>query len=182
MNCDQVRQRVIDGQLMPASVFEKAQSDWLATNHSVSDGDGMIRLLVNQQLLTEFQAHGLLAGVPGPYKLGPYQVFDRIAAGRLGMVFRARHPEFDQAVSLKVFPFDVCSDREKAARLTRELRIAVQADHANVVKTFQVGRAGDAIFSAIEDLQGETLATRLKRDSTTPTPSLPLGEACRLIR
>lgn len=182
MHCDLVRQNVINGQLIPVGAFEAALSDWLATSHSLSDGDGLIRLLVKQQLLTEFQASGLLAGVPGPYRLGPYEVFDRVTAGRLGIVFRARHPEFDQAVALKVFPFDVCSDRDQAARLTRELRIAVQADHPNVVRTFQVGRAGEAVYSAIEDLRGETLAIRLKRESSTATPSLPLGEACRLIR
>lgn len=182
MYCDQVRQNVSDGRLMPAETFEAALSDWLATSHSLADGDGLIRLLVKQQLLTEFQASGLKAGIPGPYRLGPYEVFDRVAAGRLGMLFRARHPEFDQAVALKVFPFDVCADREQAARLTRELRIAIQADHANVVRTYQVGRAGDVVYSALEDLRGETLATRLKRESTTATPSLPLGEACRLIR
>lgn len=167
---------------MPVEAFEAALSDWLATSHSLSDGDGLIRLLVKQQLLTEFQASGLRAGVPGPYRLGPYEVFDRVAAGRLGMVFRARHPEFDQAVALKIYPFDVCSDREQAARLTRELRIAVQADHPHVIRTFQVGRVGEAVFAAIEDLRGETLATRLKREAGTATPSLPLGEACRLIR
>jgi serine/threonine protein kinase len=182
MHCDQVRQNVFDGQLMPVESFEATLSDWLATNHSQGDGDGLIRLLAKKQLLTEFQASGLLAGVPGPYRLGPYEVFDRVAAGRLGMVFRARHPAFDQAVGLKVFPFEVCSDRDQLAKLTRELRIAVQADHPNVVRTFQVGRAGDAVYSAIEDLRGETLSTRLKREASTAVPSLPLGETCRLIR
>ena len=182
MNCDQIRQSVIDGRLIPSDAFGKALSDWLATNHTLSDGEGLVQLLVKQQLLTEFQASGLLAGIPGPYRLGPYEVFARVAAGRLGILFRARHPEFDQAVSLKIFPFDVSSDREQAARLTRELRIDVLADHSNVVRTFQVGRAGRIVYAALEDLQGETLATRLKREASTATPSLPLGEACRLIR
>ncbi|MFM9963390.1 MAG: serine/threonine-protein kinase [Planctomycetaceae bacterium] len=182
MNCDQVRQSVLDGRLMPADTFGKALSDWLATNHGLSDGEGLVGLLVRQQLLTEFQASGLLAAIPGPYRLGPYEVFDRVAAGRLGMLFRARHPEFDQAVALKIFPVDVTSDRDQTARLTRELRIDVMADHPNVVRTYQVGRAGRLVYAALEDLQGETLATRLKREAATATPSLPLGEACRLIR
>ncbi len=182
MHCDQVRQNVVNGRLVPVGAFETALSAWLATSHALSDGEGLIRLLVKQQVLTEFQGKGLLAGIPGPYRLGPYEVFDRVAAGRLGIVFRARHPEFDQPVALKIFPIDVCSDREQAAQLTRELRIAVQTDHPNVVRTFQIGRAGEAVYSAIEDLQGETLSNRLKRESLTATPSLPLGEACRLIR
>lgn len=182
MHCDQVRQNVSDGRLVPVETFEAALSEWLATNHSLADGDGLIRLLVKQQLLTEFQASGLKAGIPGPYRLGPYEVFDRVAAGRLGMLFRARHPEFDQSVALKIFPFEVSADREQATRLTRELRIAIQADHANVVRTYQVGRVGEVVYSALEDLRGETLATRMKRESGTATPSLPLGEACRLIR
>lgn len=183
MHCDQVRQSVLAGGLMPSDAFDAALRDWLAVDrHSTSDGEGFIRSLFKQQLITEIQAGGLLAGVSGPYRLGHYEVYGRITAGRLGTVFRARHPEFDQTVSLKVFPVDVASDRESAGRLTRELRIAVQVDHPNVIRTFQVGRAGETVFAAIEDLQGETLATRLKRESSTATPSLPLGEACRVIR
>jgi serine/threonine protein kinase len=182
MNCDQVRKCVMDGGLMSAGAFGTALSDWMATNHNLCDGEGLVRLLVKQQLLTEFQANGMLAGVPGPYRLGPYEVFDRVAAGRLGVLFRARYPEFDQAVLLKIFPFDVSSDRDQAAHLTRELRIDVLADHPNVVRTYQIGRAGRMVYAALEDLQGETLATRLKREAATATPSLPLGEACRLLR
>lgn len=182
MRCDQIRQNVADGRLMPAEAIEAALSDWLATSHEMGDGEGAIGLLIQQQLLTEFQGTGLMAGVSRPYRSGPYEVFDRLVAGCLGIVFRARHPEFDRAVALKIFPFDVCSDREHASRLTREFRIPVQADHPNVVRTFQVGRAGDAVCSAVEELQGEAFSSRLKRESLTATPSLVLGESCRLIR
>lgn len=182
MHCDQVRKIVLDGQLMTADSFGQALADWLATDHPLSDGDGFVRSLVQAGLLTDFQARGVQAGVPGPYKLGPYEVFDRVIAGRLGTVFRARHPEFDQPVALKIYPLSVTASREQAAKLSRELRIAVQVDHPHVIRTFQVARAGDTVFSAIEDLRGETLATRLKREAATATPSLPIGEACRLIR
>lgn len=182
MHCDQVRKIVLEGQLMTSESFNQALADWLSTDHALSDGDGFVRSLVQAGLLTDFQARGVQAGVPGPYKLGPYEVFDRIAAGRLGIVFRARHAEFDQPVALKIYPLSVTASRERAAELSRELRIAVLADHPHVIRTFQVARAGETVFSAIEDLQGETLATRLKREAATATPSLPIGEACRLIR
>ena len=182
MHCDQVRQSVISGGLMPVGAIEATLTDWLATGHSPGDGDGLIQLLRRNQLLTDFQANGLLAGVPGPYRLGPYEVFDRVAAGRLGMLFRARHPEFDQSVALKIYSFHGDEDFEQTSKLTRELRIAVQADHSNVVRTYQIGRAGNVLYSAIEDLQGATLATRLNQKSLTATPSLPLGESCHLIR
>ncbi|RLT07833.1 MAG: hypothetical protein DWI21_09000 [Planctomycetota bacterium] len=46
MYCDQVRQNVIVGRLTPVESFEAALSDWSATGHSLSDGEGLIRFSV----------------------------------------------------------------------------------------------------------------------------------------
>lgn len=138
---------------------------------------GLISRLVELQVITEFQGKGVLAGLQGPYKLGPYRVYDRIAAGRLGSVYRAVHDEFSQPVSLKLFPPTLNEDEERRTRLARETRVAAQVEHPNVVRTFQIGRLNGVIFLAFEDLEGESLASRLERDGR-----LPVLEACKLVR
>ncbi len=181
MNVAGIRQMAIDGHLMPQSEIDAIAGQWQSGGGSPDDGEAFVANLIDQQAVTEFQGTAMLAGISGPYQLGPYEVHDRIAVGRLGSIFRATQQEFGQAVGLKIFPTNVNEDPEAATRLAREMRVAVQVDHPNVIRTFQVGRAGGVVFLAIEDLQGETLQSLLSRQAQNITPELPHRQACSLI-
>jgi eukaryotic-like serine/threonine-protein kinase len=63
------------------------------------------------------------------------------------------------------------------AHLQREARVAIQLDHPNLIRTFQIGRVGDVHYLALEDLPRESLLARLNRKGR-----LPFSEACRLVR
>lgn len=177
MNVAQVLDLVVGAGVLSAEQAEEWRSYWAKEQQLPDDGEGLIAALLAEQEITDFQARALRNGVPGPYKLGPYRLFDRVAVGRLGTIFRAVHEEFQQPVGLKVFPADLQRDPERALRLARETRVAVQVDHPHVVRTFQVGRAGETVYLAIEDLRGWTLADRLEAEEVLD----PL-EACRLMR
>jgi serine/threonine-protein kinase len=177
MDIDKIRKNAIDGGLFAAEQFDQHRSRWLSKGGSVDDGAAFLRDLTAQGELTEFQASALNAGVPGPYRLGPFQVTGRLLAGRLGNVFRAEHVDSHQPVSLKIFPAALGRSRERLARLGRETRIALEVDHLHVVKAFQVGRVGEVTFIAFEELTGGTLQQRLERDT-----KLPYIEACQLVQ
>lgn len=177
MNLDQVRELIVGGQLMTSARLDDFQQGWLEAGRTAQDGDGFIHWLVDERELTDFQAKALLAGISGPYLLGPYRVTDRITAGRLGDVYNAEHIEFQQKVSLKVFPASLNQDPELTARLGREARVSLQVDSPYVVKTYQVGRVGSIPFIALESLQGETLEQKLQREGR-----IPHVEACQLIQ
>ena len=177
MNLDQVRELIVNGQLLTPARFDEFQQGWLDGDRRTDEGAEFIHWLVDEHELTEFQAQALLAGIPGPYLLGPYRVTARITAGRLGDVYHAEHVEFQQPVSLKVFPASLNQDPELTARLGREARVSLQVDSPHVVKTFQVGRVGAIPFIALESLHGQTLEQRLDRDGL-----IPQVEACRLIQ
>jgi eukaryotic-like serine/threonine-protein kinase len=178
MNLERAERLIVDGELLSVKQFEKYQEQWLASEGSTADGDGFVRWLVDERVLTDFQGRALLAGISGPYMLGPYRVSARVTAGRLGDVYRAEHVEFQQPVSLKVFPATIGRDPERLARLGREARVSLQVeDHPHVVKTYQVGRVGDVPFLALEELRGETLEQKLAREGR-----LPFGEACQIIQ
>jgi serine/threonine protein kinase len=176
MTLDQVRDWVIKGELLSAEEFAPLQSEWIAAGHDPVDGEGFIRRLAEDRRITEFQSAALLAGIPGPYMLGPYKVQAHLAAGRLGDVFRAVQVEFNQPVSLKIFPASLSRDPERVARLGREARVGVLVDNIHVVKTYQVGKFGEVPFIALEELQGETLEQRLHR-----LGPIPYAEACQLM-
>lgn len=176
-----LQQRIVHSGLVGAADLEQFAQEAAAKTGPDADpsstDQALLDLLVERGRLTAFQAQALAAGLSGPFRLGPYEVMEQIAAGRLGTVFRARHVEFDQPVSLKVFSPAVVRDSEKLARMQRETRVAVEADHPHILRAFQVGRVGETYYLALEDLQGETLETRLNRQGR-----LPFADACRLIR
>ena len=176
MNLDAVRRFVVDGHLMSGADFDRFRSDWLASGDGPDDAEPFVRYLCRENRLTDFQAAAVLAGIPGPYRLGPYEVLDFVTAGRLGNVFHAVHIEFRQPVGLKIFPAALSRNPERLTQLGREARVGVLVDNLHVVKTFQVGKIGEVPFIALEELQGETLQQRLDREGRLPYP-----EVCRLL-
>jgi serine/threonine-protein kinase len=177
MNLDSARGLIVSGELLSEERFNEFQRQWLERGRTADDGDEFVRWLVEQRELTDFQADAVRAGIAGPYLLGPYRVTARITAGRLGDVYHAEHVEFQQPVSLKVFPPTLNQDSERLARLGREARVSLQVDHPHVIRTYQVGKAGTVPFIALEALNGETLQRRLKRDGR-----LTVVQACQLIQ
>ena len=176
---DETRQQLIESELMTAETAEAHIARWRQETGASEDapGEEWVDWLVAEQLLTEFQGDALRAGHTGPFMLGPYRVFERVAMGRLGNIYRAVHGELDQAVSLKVFPSSLKDDAERVARMRREFRVSIELEHANILRTFQIGQAGDVYYLAFEDLQGETLLDLLDREGALPYP-----QACKLIR
>ncbi len=173
---EQIRQWIIQGELMTTEAADEWIGRWRTTAAPSTGVEDLVGWLVAQDLLSEFHAEAFHAGYAGPFMIGPYRVFERIAAGRLGTIFRAVHTEFQQPVSLKIFPRTLADHPEKLARLGREARVSIEVDHPNVVRTFHVGEVAGLTFLAIEDLQGETLASLLDREKR-----LPFGKACWLV-
>ncbi len=175
----QVRQQLIDSRCMTAENADLQIARWQDQTgvSPQTSGTELITWMVDQKLLTEFQGDALTAGHTGPFMLGPYRVFERMVAGRLGDIYRAVHEELQQPVSLKVFPGSLKDDPEKLARMDREVRVSIELEHPNIVRTFQIGRVGEIYYLAFQDLQGETLQDRLDREDP-----LPLSTTCRLMR
>jgi len=61
--------------------------------------------------------------------------------------------------------------------MEREIRVSMELDHPNVVRTYHMGQVGDIFYLAFEDMRGETLHDRLQRDGALPYPT-----ACAMIR
>jgi serine/threonine protein kinase len=181
---DEIRQGLVESGLMNEETVDGHFAAWQAQQDDApppaepaEDAEVFVRWLVRCEVLTELHGEAMLAGYTGPFVLGPYLVNEQIAGGRSGGIFRALHEEFDQPVSLKVFPRAVSTDEEMQARFGREVRIASFVDHPNVVRSFQVGQLGDIYYLALEALRGETLQEKLLREGR-----LPFKEACRLMR
>jgi hypothetical protein len=60
--------------------------------------------LIEQKLLTEYQAGRIEAGTTFGLILGNYRVLDRLGAGGMGIVFKAEHLRLPKLVAIKVLP------------------------------------------------------------------------------
>jgi serine/threonine-protein kinase len=162
---------------MTAHTVDGHLARWRAEKAGEGSGPDFLDWLVEKQLVTDFQRDALLAGHAVPsFQVGPYRVYEMVAIGQLGNLFRAVHQEHQQPVSLKIFPA-AAADAETLPRIRRELRVAVETSHPNVVRCYEVGEVGGTYFVALEDLEGETLEARLRRQGFLPFP-----EVCRIGR
>lgn len=89
---------------------------------------------------------------------GRYRLLEKLGAGGMAVVFRARNEALGRTFALKVLHSRWAEDRKTVARFAREARAASQIDHPNVVKVFDFGYADEGFyFLAMELLEGESL-------------------------
>lgn len=94
-------------------------------------------------------------------------------AGGMGSVYRALDTTTRSLVALKVLRAK--HDEHDAERFEREAHMLAQMDHPAVVRYVAHGSAGDERFLAMEWLEGDDLARRLKREPLTMRDSVRLG-------
>jgi eukaryotic-like serine/threonine-protein kinase len=108
---------------------------------------------------TEFSPEELAgADVPAPGQtVGRFVVVRPLGAGAMGLVLAAYDPALDRKVALKLVQQDASSDSAGRQRLLREAQAMARLSHPNVVTVFEVGTLTDAVFLAMEHVEGCTL-------------------------
>jgi len=108
----------------------------------------------------------LAAAVPAaPGSIGRYQILGILGSGGMGVVYDAYDPDLDRRVALKLVraPGDHAS-----ARLADEARAMARLAHPNVVAVYDVGVFDDAVFVAMERIEGHALGDWLASAEHTP--------------
>ena len=95
------------------------------------------------------------------HSLNHYRVLDRVGAGGMGVVYRARDERLGRDVALKILPPETASDPVARTRLLAEARVASSLNHPNICTIYEVGEAEGQAFIAMEFVEGETLAARI---------------------
>ena len=90
-------------------------------------------------------------------RLGPYELVSPLGAGGMGEVYRARDPRLGRDVAIKVLPAALASDAERLRRFEREARAASSLNHPAIVTIYEIGKADDVTYLAMELVDGATL-------------------------
>ncbi len=94
-------------------------------------------------------------------QLGRYRVIERLGAGGMGEVYRARDGDLGRDIAVKVLRPEVASDPDRILRFEQEARTASALNHPNIVTIYEVGRADEARYIAMELVRGQTLRALL---------------------
>jgi len=130
--------------------------------------------LVEQKLLTSFQAVQLLAGHT-KLTLGPYVVIDSLGQGGMGQVFLAKHQMLGRQVAIKVLPRSKTTP-ESIASFMREIRVQAQLDHEHLVKAIDAGHDGNVYYLVCEHVPGADLRRYVREHGV-----LGMSEAASII-
>jgi Tol biopolymer transport system component len=92
-------------------------------------------------------------------KLDHYEVIEKIGAGGMGEVFRAKDTKLGRDVALKVLPPEFASDPDRLARFRREAKVLAQLHHPNIASIFGLEETPEGVFLVMELVEGEDLST-----------------------
>lgn len=138
-------------------------------------GDEALRQEVQALLDAPVTAEGFLNGaafevpVAGPAatligrRLGVYHVQERIGAGGMGEVYRARDTRLGRDVAIKILPPGLIADPDRLARFEREARVLAALNHPHIATIHGVEEADGVRALVMELVEGETLSTRITR-------------------
>ncbi len=142
-------QIIDDAERVVRSLPENKSADEAVIAKAVAD------LLVEQELLTQFQASQLLMGRK-KFQLGHYRILSQIGKGGMGLVFLAEHELMGRKVAIKVLPRKKVTDQSEEA-FRREIRMLGRLDHVNLVRAIDAGFDGNVFYMVTEVIDGVDL-------------------------
>jgi eukaryotic-like serine/threonine-protein kinase len=105
---------------------------------------------------------------PGELFAERYQIVALLGRGGMGEVYRADDLRLGQTVALKFLPGALTGDPGRLERFYAEVRLAREVSHPNVCRVYDVGEAGGRSYLAMEYVDGEDLASLLRRIGRLP--------------
>ena len=106
--------------------------------------------------------------VAGVTLAGRYRIIALLGKGGMGEVYRAEDLALTQTVALKFLPVSMTRDESARARFHQEVRLAREISHPNVCRVFDIGEFEGRLFLTMEYVDGEDLASLLRRIGQLP--------------
>lgn len=88
---------------------------------------------------------------------GRYEIEERIGAGGMAIVYKAKDTLLNRTVAIKVLREQFGSDEGFIRRFRREAQSAASLSHHNIVSIYDVGKDGEADYIVMEYVKGHTL-------------------------
>jgi serine/threonine protein kinase/Flp pilus assembly protein TadD len=104
-----------------------------------------------------------------------YRVKSRLGSGGMGVVYEAEDTTLGRNVALKFLPVEMAQDAMLLERFQREARAASALNHPAICTVYAIDQFEGQHFIAMELLEGETLAERIRRGAFDMARLLDVG-------
>lgn len=117
----------------------------------------LAREVVQQGVLTLWQARQVLKGRARGLFVNHYVLLDKLGQGGMGTVYLAQDRRDQRLVALKALASDRCDSARSRARFDREVRIGRTLRHENLVRVYDDGEAYGYRYLVMEYVDGPTV-------------------------
>jgi serine/threonine protein kinase len=175
LNFDEYRQVVRELGLVDADDMDRFAAG------AGGEVERLTQILVRSGRLTAYQAAAVSQGKAKGLLIGPYLVLDKIGAGGMGVVFKARHRPSGRVVAMKILPPSFAREREAVSRFRREFEVASRLSHPNLVAAIEASEDRGVHFLTMDYIDGTNL-DRIVRDGGPLPLKLALHAVIQVAR
>ena len=129
-----------------------------------ADAGTLAQKLVAEGKLTQFQVDAVMERRFDDLIMGNYEILDRLGAGGMGAVYKARHKRMKRIVALKVLSKEVARTETFLQRFQREVETIARLTHPNVVMAFDADEAPAGPFLVMEFVDGRDLTSEVNNN------------------
>ncbi len=107
--------------------------------------------------------------------LGHYTILEKIGAGGMGVVYRARDQRLERDVAVKVLPVGALADESARKRFRKEALALSQLNHPNIATIYDFNTQDGVDYLVMEFIPGQTLNEKLAAGSLVEREIIRLG-------
>jgi CheY-like chemotaxis protein len=150
--------------LCASGLFAPADLVSFTPDAATGDADTLVRQLLDAGKLTPHQVEAVCDGRLSELVIDDYEILERLGAGGMGTVFKARHRRMKRVVALKVLPRHSGQAESFVQRFQREVEVISQLSHPNVVMAYDAGEADLGHYLVMEFVNGQDLSNCVQRN------------------
>jgi serine/threonine protein kinase len=124
---------------------------------AIEDQNRLAELLIEEGLVTRWQADKMLAGKHKGFRLGKYKLLGEIGKGGMSRVYLAEHELMKRRVAIKVLPQNRVNDSSYLERFRLEARAVAKLDDPNIVRAYDIDNEGNIHYIVMEYVDGQDL-------------------------
>ncbi len=120
----------------------------------------LAQVMIDEGIVTQKQIDRIRPEVEeqsGKRQIPGYQILERLGAGAMATVYKARQLSLDRMVAVKVLPRKHTNNEDFVRRFFDEGKAAAKLNHPNIVAAIDVGQAGETYYFVMEYVEGRSV-------------------------
>lgn len=166
ISAEQLAKRILECGVLEARQIQPALAD--AGGAENATFDDFVSVLLQQELLTNWQIQRLTEGHMKGYFCGKWKLLYFVGAGTFARVYRAVHSQTGDVKACKVLRQRHMADEATCEQFMREAKMVQQMRHPNIVPIYEVAEHQSRIYMVMDFVEGQNLRDYFKVHKKIP--------------